>query len=234
MNKATDSTYRILALSATPGNTVSVIQHVIDNLQIAKVEFRSEDDPDTKPYTFHRQIESVVVPLGAELQEAKKLAMDLLSPFLNNLYNNRAFYERSADRYFDYFSEYLSRSYLMSSVTIMKLLTARETWKRNFAPQTKEDYSKRSFVLSQFSLAVSLCYGINLLYSHGECWVSCIVISKITFDLGLAPFDSFLESFESESKQRTSGLKKIIASREKFKQLRQMTSDLMKRGVSKR
>jgi len=198
LNKATDSTYRILALSATPGNTVSVIQHVIDNLQIAKVEFRSEDDPDTKPYTFHRQIESVVVPLGAELQEAKKLAMDLLSPFLNNLYNNRAFYERSADR-----------------VTIMKLLTARETWKRNFAPQTKEDYSKRSFVLSQFSLAVSLCYGINLLYSHG-----------------LAPFDSFLESFESESKQRTSGLKKIIASREKFKQLRQMTSDLMKRGVT--
>ncbi|GJD06656.1 Fanconi anemia group M protein [Galdieria sulphuraria] len=198
LNKATGGSYRILALSATPGNTISVIQQVIDNLQIAKVEFRSEDDPDTKPYTFHRQIESIIVPLGADLQGAKDLAMDLLSPFLNNLCNNQAFYERCAER-----------------VSIMKLLTARETWKQKFTPQTKEDHAKRSFVLSQFSLAVSLCYGINLLYSHG-----------------LAPFDSFLESFESESKQRTGGLKKQIANREKFKQLRSITSELISRGVT--
>ncbi|GJQ13656.1 hypothetical protein GpartN1_g5447.t1 [Galdieria partita] len=198
LNRATGGSYRILALSATPGNTLSVIQHVIDNLQIAKVEFRTEDDPDTKPYTFHRRIESIVVPLGADLQRAKDLAMDLLSPFLNNLCNNQAFYERSSER-----------------VTIMKLLTARDNWKQNFTPQTKEDHAKRSFVLSQFSLAVSLCYGINLLYSHG-----------------LVPFESFLESFESESKQGTGRLKKQIANREKFKQLRSITSELISSGVT--
>jgi ERCC4-related helicase len=34
------------ALSATPGNTVAKLQEIITNLRIARVEFRSEDDPE--------------------------------------------------------------------------------------------------------------------------------------------------------------------------------------------
>eukprot|EP00871_Galdieria_phlegrea_P004406 jgi/Galph1/4967/GphlegSOOS_G3661.1 len=197
LTKATEESFRVVALSATPGNSLSVIQDVINNLHIAKIEFRSEEDPDTKPYTFHRQIESVVVQLSSELNQARSLAMELLTPFLSNLCNYGAFYERSPER-----------------VSVMKLLAAKEKFKQNFQSQTNDDSKKRSFIFAQFSSAISLCYGINLLYSHG-----------------LVPFDSFLHSLEADTNQKNGGLRKFITCRETFKSLRTVTSSLIEKGI---
>ena len=63
--------FRVLALSATPGNSSKDVIDVMQNLLIAHVEFRSEDSPDVKPYVFERALETVVVPLGEKLQQIK-------------------------------------------------------------------------------------------------------------------------------------------------------------------
>ena len=39
----------------------------MQNLQISKIELRSEESPDIVPYTFQRKVEKIVVSLGAEL-----------------------------------------------------------------------------------------------------------------------------------------------------------------------
>ena len=57
--------FRILALSATPGSDVKKVQAVINNLRISRFEFRTEDDPDIRPYTFQRNVEIVKVEEGS-------------------------------------------------------------------------------------------------------------------------------------------------------------------------
>ncbi|KAJ6878419.1 hypothetical protein NC651_030994 [Populus alba x Populus x berolinensis] len=50
---------RILALTATPGSKQPAVQHIIDNLQISALEYRSESDPDVIPYVDDRKIELI-------------------------------------------------------------------------------------------------------------------------------------------------------------------------------
>lgn len=45
------SRFRVLAMTATPGNTVSAVQAVVDALHIECLEIRGEDHPDVAPYT---------------------------------------------------------------------------------------------------------------------------------------------------------------------------------------
>ncbi|KAJ6877882.1 hypothetical protein NC651_030582 [Populus alba x Populus x berolinensis] len=52
---------RILALTATPGSKQPAVQHIIDNLQISALEYRSESDPDVIPYVDDRKIELIEV-----------------------------------------------------------------------------------------------------------------------------------------------------------------------------
>ncbi|KAL3287627.1 hypothetical protein HHI36_002096 [Cryptolaemus montrouzieri] len=63
--------FRVLALSATPGNGVEDIVETITNLMISHVEFRTEESLDVKPYVFRRNLETVVVPLGEKLEQVK-------------------------------------------------------------------------------------------------------------------------------------------------------------------
>lgn len=60
--------YRMLALSATPGSDKSKIQEVLDNLGIAKVEFRAEEDATVRQYMHVRNVELVTVDPTDELQ----------------------------------------------------------------------------------------------------------------------------------------------------------------------
>ncbi|KAG5455736.1 MAG: P-loop containing nucleoside triphosphate hydrolase protein, partial [Olpidium bornovanus] len=55
--------FRVVGLTATPGTKVESIQAVVDNMLISKIELRTEDSPDIKPYTFQTQRDPIVVPL---------------------------------------------------------------------------------------------------------------------------------------------------------------------------
>ncbi|KAI5417295.1 hypothetical protein KIW84_042053 [Lathyrus oleraceus] len=50
---------RILALTTTPGSKKETVQDVIDNLQISKIEHRSETEHDILPYVHDRKIELI-------------------------------------------------------------------------------------------------------------------------------------------------------------------------------
>lgn len=43
------------------------VQQVISNLLIAQIELCAEDSPEIQPYSYERQVEKIVVPLGEEL-----------------------------------------------------------------------------------------------------------------------------------------------------------------------
>ena len=54
------ATFRVLALSATPGSDLKGIQQVVRNLQISRVEYRNEESPDIVPYIHSRNIQKEV------------------------------------------------------------------------------------------------------------------------------------------------------------------------------
>lgn len=54
---------RIVGLSATPGTTVESVTEVIQNLNIAKLEFRTNESSDVVKYTNKKDVECIPVKL---------------------------------------------------------------------------------------------------------------------------------------------------------------------------
>jgi ATP-dependent DNA helicase MPH1 len=52
--------FRVLALTATPGNTPDDVQEVCDALHISHIEIRDEFSPDLKEY-IHKKVCSFVI-----------------------------------------------------------------------------------------------------------------------------------------------------------------------------
>jgi len=46
--------FRLLALTATPGNSPEAVQRLIDGLHISHIEIRNENSLDLKPYIFDK------------------------------------------------------------------------------------------------------------------------------------------------------------------------------------
>lgn len=44
---------------------------MVKNLLISHIELRTEDSPDVVPYTFQKNMETVVVPIGEKLTEIR-------------------------------------------------------------------------------------------------------------------------------------------------------------------
>ncbi|EFN84892.1 Fanconi anemia group M protein [Harpegnathos saltator] len=64
--------FRILALSATPGNKIDNVHEVIQNLYISHLELRDEDSIDIIPYVNKRKIDTILIPLSNELAQFKE------------------------------------------------------------------------------------------------------------------------------------------------------------------
>ena len=52
--------YRVLALSATPGNDIEQVQEVVLKLSISKLVLKDEEDSDVRPYV-HAKLKDIVV-----------------------------------------------------------------------------------------------------------------------------------------------------------------------------
>ncbi len=57
---------RVLGITASPGGTKEKIQEVARNLHVARVEIRTEQSPDVKPYVHPITVEHHLVDLPAE------------------------------------------------------------------------------------------------------------------------------------------------------------------------
>ncbi|AGO11783.1 AaceriADR011Cp [[Ashbya] aceris (nom. inval.)] len=64
-----NTSYRVLALTATPATDLEGVQEVVDNLQISKIELRTEESEDIVRYMKRRDTEEVVVPLTPEIED---------------------------------------------------------------------------------------------------------------------------------------------------------------------
>ncbi|KZC12910.1 PREDICTED: Fanconi anemia group M protein [Dufourea novaeangliae] len=64
--------FRVLALSATPGNNIDSVHEVLQNLCVAHVELKDETSSDIIPYINQRKIDIILVPLNKKLTEYKE------------------------------------------------------------------------------------------------------------------------------------------------------------------
>lgn len=74
--------YRILALSASPGNKLEQVQQVINNLCISKLELRDENDEEIKAFLFTKE----VIPCIVKENEALKEIMGKLDGIIIRLF----------------------------------------------------------------------------------------------------------------------------------------------------
>ena len=70
-----NNSFRVLALTATPGSTVEAVQGVIDGLDISRVEIRTEQSLDIREYVHSRNEDIEIF----ENSEEMTLCLDLIS-----------------------------------------------------------------------------------------------------------------------------------------------------------
>jgi ERCC4-related helicase len=85
--------FRVLALSATPGNDLKKAQQVITNLQISNLEMRCEDDHELKDYTHTKDIEyfmceeGIASVEGLIRKELSNIMRDISNKLPPNIFN---------------------------------------------------------------------------------------------------------------------------------------------------
>lgn len=55
--------FRVLALTATPGNNPEVVQQIINNLHLSVIEIRDEHSLDLRKYIFEKKTEIHIIEL---------------------------------------------------------------------------------------------------------------------------------------------------------------------------
>jgi Fanconi anemia group M protein len=68
----------LLAMTASPGGMQEKVQEVCMNLGISRIESRTENDPDVRPYVFDRDIEFLSIDLPPDLKRAVSIIDTLI------------------------------------------------------------------------------------------------------------------------------------------------------------
>ncbi|KAI9091167.1 hypothetical protein DFS34DRAFT_96665 [Phlyctochytrium arcticum] len=155
LKKATQQ-FRILALTATPGSDTKTVQQVVENMLISRIEIRTEDSPDIKPYIFQRSVETVTVPLSDAIISIKQVLQRVCEIYINRLCKGKAFYRHDP-----------------SNVTRYELLLARDRWRQEMRAQQGRGGGggmtpgRAAALEGDFGVAMSLAAGMQLLTVHG-------------------------------------------------------------------
>lgn len=143
-----NKSFRVLALTATPGSTVEGVQEVIDSLGISTVEIRTEESIDIRQYVHSRQVDQVVLEPSDEMMQVQDLFSKTLRPLCNKLAQ---------------VNKWLARDPM--SLTVMGLREAQRQWLlgagRHANPATK------GMIMAIFTILQSLAHAIKLLNFHG-------------------------------------------------------------------
>ncbi|MDK2913336.1 MAG: hypothetical protein PWQ79_251 [Thermococcaceae archaeon] len=76
----------ILGLTASPGSDANKIREIVENLGIKRIEVRTENSPDVKPYVQRIEFEWVKVELPSIYKEVRKLLREMLKESLKPLH----------------------------------------------------------------------------------------------------------------------------------------------------
>ncbi|TKA28220.1 hypothetical protein B0A50_04192 [Salinomyces thailandicus] len=167
--------FRVLALTATPGSTVEAVQAVIDHLGIARVELRTEQSLDIRPYTHEKHTEVELFDYSDEQQLVMEHLSKALRPVLEKLASLNAYWSRDP-----------------MTISAYGLTTARSKWMSSDAgkraPMPVKGMANAAFtVLSQFG------HSIGLLKNHGI----------IPFYTGALGFQKNVDSGQTKGKSAT-------------------------------
>jgi ERCC4-related helicase len=80
-----NTSFRVLALTATPGADVETVQKVIDGLDISKVEIRTENSMDIHSFVHQRKVEKHVFTNSDEMEMCLELFEKSIQPVFNKV-----------------------------------------------------------------------------------------------------------------------------------------------------
>ena len=147
--KRFNSSFRVLALTATPGASIEKVQEVIDGLGISRVEIRTEESIDIRQYVHSRKIETILFENSDEMVMVMELFAKALQPVLDKLTGINAYWVRDP-----------------MNLTPYGCNQARTKWMSSDAGR-KATMGMKGMVNTIFSLLASLSHGIELLKFHG-------------------------------------------------------------------
>ncbi|KAI1421010.1 hypothetical protein F5Y12DRAFT_718976 [Xylaria sp. FL1777] len=140
--------FRILALTATPGSKVEAVQEVIDGLGISHVEIRTENSLDIIPYVHQRDEDIVLLDPSDEIILIKDLFSKVLQPLVDKLSSQNAYYGRDP-----------------MGLTTFGLVKARKEWLAG--PGRNANQGVKFMMIAIFAILSSLAHTIKLLGFHG-------------------------------------------------------------------
>ena len=141
--------FRVLALTATPGASIESVQEVIDGLGISRVEIRTEESLDIRQYVHSRKIDTVLFESSDEMTMVMELFSRALQPVLDKLNGMNAYWLKDP-----------------MTLTPYGCNQARQKWMLSDAGK-KAAMPIKGMVNTIFSLLASLSHGIELLKFHG-------------------------------------------------------------------
>jgi ATP-dependent DNA helicase MPH1 len=144
-----NKSFRILALTATPGASVEAVQEVIDGLEISKVEIRTEESIDIQQYVHRRNIDQILLDPSDEMIMVKDLFAKALQPLVNQLCGQNAYWNKDP-----------------MSLTPFGLMQARKNWHKSDAAR-RASPGLKGMMNGLFSILASVAHSIKLLNFHG-------------------------------------------------------------------
>jgi ATP-dependent DNA helicase MPH1 len=141
--------FRVLALTATPGSSVEAVQSIIDNLGIARVEVRTEQSLDIRQYTHEKHTEKEVFDWSDEQNLIMDHISKALQPVLDKLNSQNAYWSKDP-----------------MLLTAFGLTQARKKWMMSEAGR-KAPQGLKGMVNTIFTVLSQIAHSISLLKFHG-------------------------------------------------------------------
>ncbi|KAL8949113.1 MAG: hypothetical protein Q9222_004756 [Ikaeria aurantiellina] len=144
-----NNSFRVLALTATPGSSIESVQEVIDGLGISRIEIRTEESIDIREYVHSRKIETVLFEYNAEITMIMDLFAKALQPVVDKLCGLNAYWGRDP-----------------MTLTAYGCTQARSRWMSSDAGRNAS-WAVKGPVNQMFNILAGLGHAIELLKFHG-------------------------------------------------------------------
>lgn len=143
-----NQSFRVLALTATPGADVESVQRVIDGLDISRVEIRTENSMDICGYVHQRSIEKHVFQNSDEMEMCMELYSQALQPLVRTVAGLNAYWSTNP-----------------RDLTPYGCQQAKKKWFLEAGRNANQGV--KSIVNTIFSILASISHGMDLLKYHG-------------------------------------------------------------------
>ncbi|CBX95341.1 hypothetical protein IAQ61_004161 [Plenodomus lingam] len=143
-----NDSFRVLALTATPGANVEAVQKVIDGLDISRVEIRTENSMDICSYVHQRSVEKKVFQNSDEMEMCMDLYRQALQPLVNTISGLNAYWSKDP-----------------CDLTPYGCQQAKSKWTLEAGRHANQGV--KSIVHAVFAILSSISQGMELLKYHG-------------------------------------------------------------------